>query len=172
MRIILAGGPMHGRRLDQVGEDSVCMTAVDSFASLTGILATPPARPSFWRGPLAWWRWKPSEIAVPEATAQQHLYRWNGVTRDGARIYWHVGRDDEPPAGSDAIIGVLAAAHRRALNEHVGGDGWWEMSGDWYKAIRRALSASPGEPALGDVLLGRQVRVTLGSPRIVTKETP
>jgi hypothetical protein len=171
--IVLAGGPMHGRRLaEDPGDALTYLTAVSGFTSIAGLWATRPPRPSWWRHPLAWRRWRPEAVPVPDTTAQQHLYRRNGTLADGTTaVFWWVGRDSDPPPDLDGIICVLAEVHRRALNEFVYG-GWWEMGGDWYNAIRRVLAESPGEPALGDRLLGREVRVTVVSPRIVTKEMP
>jgi hypothetical protein len=171
-RGILAGGPLHGKRLDEAAGEHLGVVASVPVHSLWSRI---PPRPRWWRDPLGWLHWVPPERApVPESVFVQHLYRANGQLRDGTLVLWWCGRyDGEPPADPDTALHLLMAESARVppwdrQRAH------WEMSMEWFTAIRRAagIYGLDDGPNPGDVLLGAEVRVTVGSPRLVTEETP
>jgi hypothetical protein len=174
MKVILAGGPMHGKRLDDV-RGSQFVTAVESPIPLWATVST---RPRFWADPVGWFRWKPSTSidaadAVPAVT--QHLYRVAGFLDDDTRVYWYQGPyAGEPPHDpADVLRAVWTVMYDHKRDHPFDGPGLrWEMGPEWHAAVRRASIGSPGPPEPGDVLAGYPVRVTTGSPRLVTEDTP
>lgn len=176
---ILAGGPHHGKRLDDVEPREITIAVMPP----TPLVAVPKQRPKFLSDPLGWWRWKQGVSIEPIErlpAPQQHLYRATGYLDDGTRVYWWQGEyAGEPPFdGADVLRRMWTVAseyerdHPFAATDPFGGDTRWEMGPDWYAALRRAAIGLPGNPQPGDTIFARPVRVTTGSPRIVTEDTP
>lgn len=165
---------MHGKRLNDVRETQFVTTVVPPIP----FVATVSARPRFWADPIGWFRWKPStsiEAADTMPAVSQHLYRVAGFLDDDTRVYWYQGphAGDPPPEASDVLRAVWQVMDDRKRDHPGDRIGLrWEMGPEWYAAVRRASIGSPGPPMPGDVLFAYPVRVTTGSPRLVTEDTP
>jgi hypothetical protein len=174
--IILAGGPRHGKRLDDPPPVNEYVTTVQPPIPLRAAVKT---RPRFWRDPLGWFRFKPGTTIDSTEFAPapvHHLYRFAGTLKDGTAVYWWQGPyAAEPPFDSADVLRAVwqVAIDFERDHPYVRPAGvQWEMSPQWYAAIRRASRAGTGDPMTGDMLFGYPLRVCTGSPRLVTEDTP
>jgi hypothetical protein len=163
---ILAGGPLHGKRLAVSAQQYVTAAAAD-FSWLA--LASAP-RPSFWRHPLAWRRWQPPP-PLSEPTYTQYSYRAAGHLTDGTPVYWFAGPDIQPPAASDDVLRHLyqTAAQVSPARRHAPGM-HWVMGPEWYAAVRRVPSTVTWD--MDNQLLGIPVKVSHGAPRLTAVDDP
>lgn len=177
MRAILAGGPseLHGRILDLVHEQYV--TLVQPPTPLYAHL--PPPRPRFWADPIGYFRWKPGTTLDMMSTSipapVQHLYRAAGWLDDDTRVYWWQGTyAGSPPPARDDVLALLYQTLRDFERDHIGdrAQAHWEMGPEWFEAVQNAAIGLPFEQHPNDMLTGYSVKVTTGSPRLVTTNTP
>jgi hypothetical protein len=165
---VLAGGPEHGRRLE-IASSRPRYIHLETSGWMPAMFTQPP-RPSVWRHPLAWRRWQ-KVMARPVPDPQSCVYRHNGFLADGTPVYWYGGPDTAPPASPEAVVRHLFTVLNEASPyDRLPGRGHWEMGMEWYTAIRAAPTLSPGP--LDDSLFGNPVKITFGSPRYVTRDTP
>ena len=155
MNVILAGGPEHGRRLS-LGSDVREYVTV-AAATLPPISSADP-RPPWWQ-PIRRLRWKPSPPPAPP-TFTQCSYRRDGELADGTPVYWfRPGLSTQPPEEGKLYPFLADALH--AIPPRDRHAAVWVMDPDWYgKVCRVSGYGDETQPAPGDMLLGRPVRVT------------
>jgi hypothetical protein len=157
-QVLFEGGPYDGRL---IAAESAVVTVIYTRPILAVI---PPDRPSWWRHPLRWLRWRRSSLPLPLPEPQQLTYRDTGRIHNGTPIYatgdwaWFRG----PRADGDGDLYSSLAAAYGAVPPMIRQDPQthWVMDLDWYKQIRRIMNcADEREPSQMDRLLGIEITV-------------
>ena len=182
---LLAGGPQDGKRI-AVSDGTLTVTA--AYARPVPWQPPPEPRPSWWRHPVRWFRWKPP-LPQPMPEYTQLAYRDTGNVRDGARVFeidsdWPWFRGQEAAGDGDlyrSLVTAWSAAHPMIRQDR---DTRWVMNRDWYMRVR-AIGGNersdpdhddPGkwEPDPRDCLLGVPIAVTGdgGAPHIENRRYP
>ena len=182
--VLLAGGPRDGKRIAVSDGTATIMVA---YAKPIDLTWAPESRPSIWRHPIRWFRWKPPP-APPLSEVTQLAYRDSGTVSDGARVFaidgdwaWFKGpeavEDGNLYRSLTAALGVVHPMIRQDQGAR------WVMSRDWYMRVRAMASErvdpdhddpSKWMPDSRDCLLGVPVTVTDdgGAPHIENRRYP
>jgi hypothetical protein len=168
---LLSGGPEDGKRIVTEG-DTICA----SFMWPLKFSPARPPKPSWWRHPrayLRWRRWKP-EIP-PEPRMDLLTWRRTSEVRDGAVVYeltspwepWRVPVEAELGASDAEITRAFVIASGRAhplvrQDKHT----HWVMGPEWYRRMRQIAVPALPSPDLEPAMLGTPITV---QPVIVGK---
>ncbi len=163
---ILAGGPLHGRRLDV--RDGA--KGYETYIVEQPLPASAPPRPPWWQPLRRRHRKRAAIAAIPRPLGElaRCAYRRDGQLSDGTPVYWHrEGLSIRPPGEGklhpflvDALYAVPARDRMHAR---------WVMDLEWWKKARREAceynpkldrDESKWIPSVRDELLGKPVRVT------------
>lgn len=188
--IILEGGPHHGREISLAARQEPPGTITVPWMPPTAVAPPVPARPSWWRHPVRWYRWQaPAPWTPPDPQFRQFAYRDSGQVRGNYLVYktddsWegYKGPEVHPSAEGDDLYHELCSA-LFAVPARIRADKGtrWVMTLDWYKRLRRELpwlndsaDESTWVPGPADTLLAKpiEVREDGGAPHIESPGYP